>query len=152
MLSSILECVSCSPREGRRFAQSRERRPQDAFLLAHRRGCKESGICCLIVDLDQWANITRSLPLDHREPTGVEPIFSPDANPEPHSLVCRTRYDAIDIIPMTGLSPRRPRSAGAVGAEATWLIHWLERKPIQNRQCVEPAIPIACWAWAGGSA
>jgi len=68
--------------------------------------CQERGIRCLIVDLDQQANITQSFLPDHREPTGVEAIFSPDANPDPHSLVSRTRYDAIDIIPVTGFFAR----------------------------------------------
>lgn len=64
--------------------------------------CQERGQRCLIVDLDQQANITQSFLPSHADPTGAEPIFDPHANPEPRSLVRTTRYEAIDIIPVTG--------------------------------------------------
>lgn len=64
--------------------------------------CEERHRRCLVVDLDPQANITQSFLPDHTEPTGVEPIFAPDANPQPRDLVHQTRYDAIDLIPVTG--------------------------------------------------
>ena len=48
--------------------------------------CQE-GHRCLIVDLDQQANITQSFLPDHCDPTGVERIFDPSDNAEPRDLV-----------------------------------------------------------------
>ena len=64
--------------------------------------CQERGRRCLIVDLDQQANITQSFLPDHRDPTGVEQIFEPTANIEPSALVYHTSYEQIDVLPATG--------------------------------------------------
>lgn len=64
--------------------------------------CQERGRRCLIVDLDQQANITQSFLPDHTEPTGVERLFDPADDAEPRDLVRQTEYDRIDIIPVTG--------------------------------------------------
>lgn len=64
--------------------------------------CQERNKRCLIVDLDQQANITQSFLPEHSEPTGIERIFDPTADVKPGSLVCETRYSHIDVIAATG--------------------------------------------------
>ncbi|MBW3596836.1 MAG: ParA family protein [Planctomycetes bacterium] len=64
--------------------------------------CQERQLRCLIVDLDQQANITQSFLPDHVDPTGVEMIFEPGADIDPQVLVRRTAYDHVDVIPVTG--------------------------------------------------
>ena len=44
--------------------------------------CQERGHRCLIVDLDQQANITQSFLPNHADPTGVERLFNPTDNAE----------------------------------------------------------------------
>jgi len=72
--------------------------------------CQERGHRCLIVDLDQQANITQSFLPDHTEPTGVERLFDPNADTEPHDLIRHTAYEHIDIIPVTGHFARQDLS------------------------------------------
>jgi chromosome partitioning protein len=72
--------------------------------------CQERGHRCLIVDLDQQANITQSFLPDHAEPTGVERLFDPRANVDPRELVFKTAYEFIDIIPVTGHFARQDLS------------------------------------------
>ena len=64
--------------------------------------CQERSHRCLIVDLDQQANITQSFLPDHNEPSGVERLFDPNDNAEPRDLVRQTAYPHIDMIPVTG--------------------------------------------------
>ena len=64
--------------------------------------CQERGRRCLIVDLDQQANITQSFLPDHTDPTGVERLFDPNSDAEPRDLVRQTALPHIDIIPVTG--------------------------------------------------
>jgi len=64
--------------------------------------CQERGRRCLIVDLDQQANITQSFLPDHSNPTGVERLFEPTDDAEPRDLVRQTALSNIDIIPVTG--------------------------------------------------
>ena len=54
--------------------------------------CQERGRRCLIVDLDQQANITQSFLPDHSDPTGVERLFDPTDNAEPRDLSGRPHY------------------------------------------------------------
>jgi len=72
--------------------------------------CQERGHRCLIVDLDQQANITQSFLPDHSEPTGVERLFDPMANVQPRDLIRQTAYEHIDIIPVTGHFARQDLS------------------------------------------
>ena len=54
--------------------------------------CQERGHRCLIVDLDQQANITQSFLPDHCQPTGVERMFDPRSR-------CQTaRFNLQDIL------------------------------------------------------
>lgn len=64
--------------------------------------CQERGKRCLIVDLDQQANITQSLLPEHGRPDGVELVFDRNADVEPAELIHRTPYPCVDIIPATG--------------------------------------------------
>ena len=64
--------------------------------------CQERGHRCLVVDLDQQANITQSFLPDHNEPSGVERLFDPNDSAEPRDLVRQTAYRHIDMIPVTG--------------------------------------------------
>ena len=64
--------------------------------------CQERGRRCLIVDLDQQANITQSFLPDHSDPNGVERIFDPSDDVEPRDVVRQTAHPHIDIIPVTG--------------------------------------------------
>lgn len=64
--------------------------------------CEERGKRCLIVDLDQQANITQSLLPQHSQPTGIELVFERTADVPPGRLVHRTAYQHIDLIPATG--------------------------------------------------
>lgn len=64
--------------------------------------CQERGRRCLIVDLDQQANITQSFLPDHSDPNGVELLFEPTSDLPPSELVRRTAYDNIDVLPVTG--------------------------------------------------
>ena len=75
--------------------------------------CQERGHRCLIVDLDQQANITQSFLPAHTEPTGVERLFDPSADIEPQDLVRQTEYASIDIIPVTGHFARQDLSQSA---------------------------------------
>ena len=68
--------------------------------------CQERGCRCLVVDLDQQANITQSFLPDHSEPTGVERLFDPGADDDPRDLVRHTEYSHIDLVPVTGLFAR----------------------------------------------
>ena len=72
--------------------------------------CQERGRRCLIVDLDQQANITQSFLPDHNEPTGVERLFDPNDSAEPRDLVRQTAYRHIDMIPVTGHFARQDLS------------------------------------------
>ncbi|NQT12020.1 MAG: hypothetical protein HQ582_04695 [Planctomycetes bacterium] len=62
--------------------------------------CQERALRCLIVDLDQQANITQSFLPDHTDPTGVEQVFEPTAELEPSALVRSTSYEHIDVLPV----------------------------------------------------
>jgi len=64
--------------------------------------CQERGLRCLIVDLDPQANITQSFIPHHSMPTGVERIFDPAVGADPASLIKKTNFDCIDLIPVTG--------------------------------------------------
>jgi chromosome partitioning protein len=64
--------------------------------------CQERGRRCLIVDLDQQANITQSLLPQHDRPDGVELVFDRTADVQPSQLIHPTAYPHIDIIPATG--------------------------------------------------
>ena len=64
--------------------------------------CQERGKRCLIVDLDQQANITQSFLPNHKQPTGVELIFEPRADVAPQRLIHASGYSHIDLIPATG--------------------------------------------------
>ena len=72
--------------------------------------CQERGHRCLIVDLDQQANITQSFLPNHADPTGVERLFNPTDNAEPRDLIRQTDYAHIDIIPVTGHFARQDLS------------------------------------------
>jgi chromosome partitioning protein len=72
--------------------------------------CQERGHRCLIVDLDQQANITQSFLPDHSHPTGVEVLFNPTSDARPKDLICKTSYEFIDIIPVTGQFARQDLS------------------------------------------
>jgi chromosome partitioning protein len=64
--------------------------------------CQERGKRCLIVDLDQQANITQSLLPHHERPAGVELVFDTAADVVPKDLIHPTAYSWIDLIPATG--------------------------------------------------
>lgn len=66
--------------------------------VAHARGQR-----CLLVDLDQQANLTSSFLPGHTSPTGVERLFDPSQEPSPGGLVHATPYQGIDLIPATPL-------------------------------------------------
>ncbi|TWT48956.1 MinD/ParA/CobQ/CobA-like protein [Botrimarina hoheduenensis] len=66
--------------------------------VAHARGQR-----CLLVDLDQQANLTSSFLPGHTSPTGVERLFDPSQEPSAEGLVHATPYDGIDLIPATPL-------------------------------------------------
>ena len=64
--------------------------------------CQERQRRCLIVDLDQQANITQSFLPDHSDPNGVEQVFEPTAEMEASALVRSTLYEHIHVLPVTG--------------------------------------------------
>lgn len=64
--------------------------------------CQERGKRCLIVDLDQQANITQSLFPQHSQPNGIELVFDRNADVAPEQLIKHTAYPHIDLIPATG--------------------------------------------------
>jgi len=64
--------------------------------------CQERERRCLIVDLDQQANITQSFLPDHTKPTGVERFFDPTIDIDPQRLIHPTGHSHIDLIPATG--------------------------------------------------
>jgi chromosome partitioning protein len=64
--------------------------------------CQERKKPCLIIDLDQQANITESFLPKHEEATGVELIFERTAEIEPRKLVHKTAFSHIHVIPATG--------------------------------------------------
>jgi chromosome partitioning protein len=72
--------------------------------------CQERGHRCLIVDLDQQANITQSFLPDHSEPNGVERLFDPNDIAEPRDLIRQTEHSHVDIIPVTGYFARQDLS------------------------------------------
>jgi chromosome partitioning protein len=63
--------------------------------------CQERSRRCLIVDLDQQANITQSLLPGHTTATGIELVFDPATEPDSTGLIHSTRYSHIDLIPAT---------------------------------------------------
>ena len=72
-----------------------------AYLIAAE--CERRRLKCLLVDLDQQANLTSSFLVDHRSPTGVERLLDPSQEPDPAGVVHSTKYTYVDIIPATPL-------------------------------------------------
>ena len=64
--------------------------------------CQDRRHRCLVVDLDQQANITSSFLTNHTKPIGIERLIDPSDDPEPEEVICSTPYSHIDIIPATG--------------------------------------------------
>jgi chromosome partitioning protein len=69
-----------------------------AWLLAG--VCQERGKRLLVIDTDTQANITRSLLAsgDSALP-GVETLFDPRTDADPASLIHKTRFTQIDLLP-----------------------------------------------------
>jgi chromosome partitioning protein len=96
--------LNCSPATGRIITSLNLKggvgKTHLCWLLAS--VCEERRKRCLIVDLDQQANITQSLLPQHTEPTGIELVFERTAHVSPDQLIHRTAYPHIDLIPATG--------------------------------------------------
>ncbi len=61
--------------------------------------CQERGHRLLVVDTDTQGNITRSLLPDFPGHGGIETLFDPRAEADPTTLIHRTRFSHIDILP-----------------------------------------------------
>lgn len=61
--------------------------------------CQERGLRLLAIDTDTQANLSHSLFPEPDGKPGVEALFNPDAAPDPRSLVRRTRFEHVDVIP-----------------------------------------------------
>jgi cellulose biosynthesis protein BcsQ len=72
--------------------------------------CQERGHRCLIVDLDQQANITQSFLPNHADPTGIERLFNPADNAEPRDLM-PSRPFSMETLPPPAYDERRGRGA-----------------------------------------
>ena len=69
-----------------------------AWLLAG--VCEEQGKRILVIDTDTHANITKGLLTYGENPIpGVESLFDPRTDADPQTIVRRTRYKHIDLIP-----------------------------------------------------
>lgn len=69
-----------------------------AWLLAG--VCQERGKRLLVVDTDTQGNITKSLlPQGHSPAPGIEALFDPRTDADPISLVQKTRFSHIDLVP-----------------------------------------------------
>jgi chromosome partitioning protein len=79
--------------------------------------CIERRKRCLIVDLDQQANITLNFLPEHHTPTGVERIFDSENHVEPSDLIRRTQFEQVDLIPVTGEFARLDLAQGEAWRE-----------------------------------
>ena len=62
-------------------------------------GCLAAGKRILLVDLDPQANLTSSFLDDNQIDRSVELLFDATIDPEAESLICRTVFDGVDLIP-----------------------------------------------------
>src|SRR2546426_1280050 len=68
-----------------------------AWLLAS--VCQERSLRVLALDTDAQGNLTNSFLSDGSSQPGVEMLFDPAAEQEPHALVRRTAFSHIDFVP-----------------------------------------------------
>ena len=61
--------------------------------------CQERSRRVLVIDLDPQANLTGSFLAATETQPGVEVLFDPAADHDPHTLVRRTAFEHIDVIP-----------------------------------------------------
>ena len=62
-------------------------------------GCLAAGNRILLVDLDPQANLTSSFLSDGQNGRSVELLFDPTIDPDAESLIRRTAFDGVDLIP-----------------------------------------------------
>jgi chromosome partitioning protein len=66
--------------------------------------CEERGKRVLVIDTDTQGNITRSLLLPGQSPIpGVEGLFDPRTETDPRTLIRRTKFAHIDILPSSAV-------------------------------------------------
>lgn len=61
--------------------------------------CQERNLKCLVLDLDKQANISTSLLPNHDGTAGTESFFNPAIEPDLTSLIRKTSFSNIDVIP-----------------------------------------------------
>src|SRR6266480_1597807 len=63
---------------------------------------QERSLRMLVVDTDTQANLTNSFLPERDGQPGIEALFNPAFDQQAHSLIRRTRFSEIDIIPAGG--------------------------------------------------
>src|SRR5947209_20351717 len=61
--------------------------------------CEERGKRVLLIDTDAQGNLSNSFVRDGSREPGVEQLLDPSLDAEVHSLIRRTAFPAIDILP-----------------------------------------------------